>query len=292
MKTIGRRSFIRQAIAGAGAAALPWACNGASQVDTPAGSFAADDRVALGKTGIVVSRLALGSGTHGVGRSSNQTRIGLDNFVGIIRHGFERDLIFWDTADQYGSHTYFREVLKHVPREKVVILTKSTAREPGQMRQDLERFRQELGTELIDILLLHCMTEENWPAKLRDTMDVVSEAREQGILRSCGVSCHSLAALQAAARDPWTEVILTRLNHAGVAMDAEPEQVLPVLREAHGNGKAVIAMKIVGVGKLKDQIDRSLGFVLARDFVDAFTIGFESPQELDQMIQKIAAVRA
>jgi 1-deoxyxylulose-5-phosphate synthase len=291
MKTIDRRSFIRQAIAGAGAAALPWARLEAEQSATPAKRFAAADRVEIGKTGIVTSRLALGSGTHGWQHQSNQTKIGTENFVRLIRHGFDQGITFWDSADMYGSHTYFREVLKHVPREKVTILSKSTSREPEPMKKDLERFRQELGVDQIDILLLHCLTKADWTVKFQPTMDVVSEAREKGIVRTFGVSCHSLEALQAAARTPWTEVILSRLNHAGASMDAAPEKVLPVLEEARKNGKAVVAMKIVGVGTLKDQIDQSLNFVLASGVANAFTIGFENTKELDQMIQKIAAVR-
>ncbi len=74
-------------------------------------------------------------------------------------------------------------------------------------------------------------------------------------------------------------------------MDAAPDKVTPVLREGNRNGKSIMAMKIVGVGQLRDQIDQSLNFVLAQGFVDAMTIGFESTRELDQMIQKIAAVR-
>ncbi len=290
MKTIDRRGFLKQAIAGVGLAALPWARANGSQVSTTGKLFAASDRVTLGKTGIVTSRLAVGSGTHGGRLGSDQKRMGLDSFVRIIRHGFEQGIDFWDTADSYGTHTYFREMLKNIPREKVVILTKSISRNAERMQQDIERFRKELGTDYMDALLLHCLFDENWPVKMRGAMDVVSEAREKGIVRSFGVSCHNLGALKAAAKDPWTEIIMARINHAGVLMDAEPEKVVPVLGEAHRNGKSIIGMKIVGEGRLKDRIDQSLHFVLGQDFMDAITIGFDSTEQLDQVIEKIAAV--
>ena len=290
MKTIDRRGFLKQAIAGAGLVTLPWARANESQVSTANKLFAATDRITLGKTGIVTSRLALGSGTRGGPRGSDQKKMGLDSFVSIIRHGFERGVDFWDTADSYGTHTYFREMLKNVPREKVVILTKSTSRNAERMQQDIERFRKELGTDYMDVLLLHCLFDKDWPVKMRGAMDVVSEAREKGIVRSFGVSCHNLGALQTAAKEPWTEVIMARFNHAGVNMDADPEKVVPALTEAHKNGKSIIGMKIIGEGMLKDQIDQSLQFVLGQGFVDALTVGFDSTQQLDQMIQKIAAV--
>ena len=48
------------------------------------------------------------------------------------------------------------------------------------MRADLDRFRRELGTDYIDILLLHCMMDGNWPARRKGAMEVLAEAREKG----------------------------------------------------------------------------------------------------------------
>ena len=71
------------------------------------------------------------------------------------------------------------EALKHVPREKVTIMTKSWAREPDQMRADIDRFRKELNTDYIDLLMMHCLTEENWTERFRPTMDVLSESERE-----------------------------------------------------------------------------------------------------------------
>src|SRR5512139_3394720 len=88
----------------------------------------AQDRVKLGPARIEVSRLAMGSGTHGVGGSSNQTRkLGLRGLAGLFRAGYDQGVTFWDSADQYGSHPHIKEALKGVPREKVTILTKTSA---------------------------------------------------------------------------------------------------------------------------------------------------------------------
>ena len=65
----------------------------------------------------------------------------------------------FDVADQYGSHTYLREALKGVPRDKYVIQTKTHATKLPDARSHLERYRMELGVDYIDIVLLHCMTE-------------------------------------------------------------------------------------------------------------------------------------
>ena len=291
MKTIDRRRFLQQALVGAGVLTTPWARPVESVLADTGKKLSATDRVTLGKTGIATTRVAIGSGTRGTYKSSNQTKLGKEKFVSIIRHGFERGITFWDTADNYGSHPFYREALKYIPRDKVVILTKSFTRDAEGLRKDIERYRRELDTDVIDILLFHCLMNDDWPEKMKATMDVVSEAREKGILRTHGISCHTLGALKAAASNPWAEVIMARINHAGVNMDAATEVVVPVLRLAYENGKSIIGMKIVGEGRLKDQIDLSLKFVLSQGFVDAITLGFESTGELDEMMKKIELVR-
>src|SRR5205085_12145006 len=95
-----------------------------------------------------------------------------------------------------------------------------------------------------------------------------------------GTSCHTLDALKVAARTPWVQVDLARINPAGVAMDADPQTVISVLRQMKAAGKGVMGMKIFGAGKLRDKIDECLQFALALDCVDCFTIGSESRSEL------------
>ena len=61
-------------------------------------------------------------------------------------------------------------------------------------------------------------------------MAVLSEAREKGIIRTHGISCHTLEALKTAAATDWVQVDLARFNPAGIAMDAAPDVVRPVCR--------------------------------------------------------------
>lgn len=255
----------------------------------------ATDRIKLGPAGVEVTRLALGTGTNGVGGSSNQTRkLGVRGLADLLRYAYDQGVTFWDSADQYGSHPHLREALKSVPREKVTILTKTHATTAGEMRADLDRFRRELNTDYIDIVLLHCMMDPNWPQIKKGAMEVLSEAKEKGIIRTHGVSCHTLGALKAAAASDWVEVDLARLNPAGVAMDADPPTVISVLRELKAKGKGIIGMKVFGAGRLKDRMDESLEFVMGSGVIDCFTIGFESAQEFSEVLQKIpaASVRA
>jgi len=254
----------------------------------------ASDRVKLGPMGVELSRVALGTGTSGVGGSSNQTRkLGIRGVADLFKAAYDQGVNFWDSADQYGSHPHVKAALKSVPREKVVILTKTHASTGKEMRADLDRFRRELGTDYLDILLLHCMMDDNWPSQKKGAMEVISEAREKGIVRTHGVSCHTLGALKTAAATPWVQVDLARINPAGIAMDADPKTVVPVLRQMKAAGKGVIGMKVFGVGRLRDRTDECLQYVSSLDCVDCFTIGFESHAELADVAKKLpeASVR-
>ena len=131
---------------------------------------------------VEVSRLAQGSGTDGSGGSSNQTRkLGLRGLAELFDAGYDNGITLWDSADQYGTHPHVKEALKRVPREKVAILSKTHANTEKDMRDDLDRFRRELGTDYIDILLLHCMMDGDWPERKKGAMAVISEAREKGL---------------------------------------------------------------------------------------------------------------
>jgi 1-deoxyxylulose-5-phosphate synthase len=252
--------------------------------------FSAADMVVLGNTGIRTSRLAMGTGTVGYAHHSNQTKLGVKGLSDLLLNGYDHGLRFFDSADSYGSHPHVAEALKHVPRDKVTVLSKSWARDAAGMRADLDRFRKELNTDYIDILLMHCLTEGDWTTRYRGAMDVLSEAKEKGIIRAHGCSCHSIEALRAAAASPWVEVDLARMNPIGSHMDADPDTVLAVLKQMKTSGKAVIGMKILGQGDLNKRQDEALKYALGIGVLDAFTIGAESRAEQEDLIRRIAAV--
>jgi len=285
-----RRNFLATAAYGVGAAWLGsnlkrrvWAMPELGK------RFSAADTITLGSTGIKTSRLAMGTGTVGVGHHSHQTALGVKGLSDLLLNGYGQGLRFFDAADSYGSHPHVAEALKQVQRDKVTVLTKSWARDPAGMRADIERFRKELGTEYIDVFLMHCLTEGDWTERYKGVMDVLSEAKQKGIIRAHGCSCHSIEALRAAAKSPWVEVDLARINPTGASMDANPDVVLPVLKEMRAAGKAVIGMKILGAGELRERKDECLKYALGLGALDAFTIGAENRGEQDDLIRRIAA---
>jgi len=284
-----RREFIVQAACGLGAAWIgsnqlaAWA----SALPPLTQKFNASDMVVLGKTGIKTSRLAMGTGTVGSGHHSNQTALGVKGLSDLLLNGYDQGLLFFDSADSYGSHPHVAEALKHVPRDKVTVLSKTWARDPKSARADLDRFRRELGTDYLDVCLMHCVTEGDWTTRYEGVRDVLSEAKQKGIIRAHGCSCHSIEALRAAAKSPWVEVDLVRINPIGSHMDADPDTVVSVIREMKAAGKGIVGMKILGQGDLRNRQDEALKYALSLGLLDAFTIGAESKVEQQDLIRRI-----
>src|SRR3954462_826464 len=246
----------------------------------------------LGPTGIKLPRMALGTGTHGVNKTSVQGRLGINGFAELLCHAYDEGLHFWEGADQYGTHPHLREGMRRGGKNNVVVMTKTRALTAADVQADLDRFRRELGRDYIDIVLLHCMTSDNWPKEMEGPMEVLERARQKGIIRAHGVSCHTLGALKAAARTPWVQVDLARINPRQAAMDADPETVLGVLREMKRAGKGILGMKIFGAGKLAGDVEGSLSFASRLDVLDAFTIGFASTGQIDEVASRLPVVSA
>lgn len=258
----------------------------------------ASDLVPLGKTGIKVSFLAQGTGYNGYRRSSEHTRMGKEAFDALLRHSLDQGISFLDMADLYGSHPFVKDAVKNLSRDKYVLLTKIWTRKDdwiqpsGGAKAELDRFRKELGVDMIDMCLIHCMTGANWTQQEARVRDDLSELKQKGIVRAVGASCHDHDALKTAATHPWVDVIFARINNKGggdYSMDDTAEEVAKTLKTARANGKAVVGMKIFGAGKLvtPEAKDASLKYVIGNNVVDAMTIGMLSKEQVDDSMSRI-----
>ena len=283
---MNRRSFLQTAYGTAGAAFLTTL--GRPEWLRGATPRKANDVLYLGEDKVKVTRMAIGLGTNA---GNVQREMGIQGAADYLKFAFDQGQFFWDTGDAYKTHPHIKQALKSVPREKVTILTKSDVRTTGaDMKVALDRYRQELGTDYIDIVLLHGMHTPNWPTEMQGIMDVLSEAKEKGTIRTHGVSIHSLDALKTAAKTPWCKVHLQGINVAGVRMDStNVAEVVAVLRQSKAAGKGVLGMKILGEGRLRNRIDETLSFVLGLDCLDCFTIGAANRDELADLIRRMPA---
>jgi predicted aldo/keto reductase-like oxidoreductase len=292
MKKLNRREFIQAGVAGMAGISVVGA--GFSHFSFTLADNPVVDKVKLGETGLMVSRIAMGTGSHGGGKASNQTRLGVANFVKMARHGHERGIRFFDSADSYGSHPYVKEVLKEIPREETTILSKMWVTETSWNKVQpvpvvLDRFRSEAGTDYFDIVLMHCLMKGNWKEERKSYVEGLAKAKQDGIVKAVGVSCHNWDALAEAVEDPWVDVILARINPFGTHMDGTPEAIMGLLEKARKNGKGIIAMKIFGNGDnvTVEERERSIKYATTSKNIHCMTLGLESIDQMNDAISRV-----
>ncbi|MGE5588318.1 MAG: aldo/keto reductase [Clostridia bacterium] len=249
-----------------------------------AGSEArAIERRALGGTGLVVSRLCFGTLTMG----PLQARLPLQEGASLIRAAVDAGVNFIDTAELYGTYEYVREAVSGAGqvrtrnREELVVASKSYDYTYDGMRRAVERALRSMDLDYIDVFLLH---EQESALTLKGHQEAVRylvRARETGQVRAIGVSTHHVACVRAAALMPEIDVIHPLLNRSGIGIaDGTASDMLEAVQEAHAAGKGVYAMKALGGGALLDDVDGSLGWVLAQPCVDSIAVGIKTLDEL------------
>lgn len=133
----------------------------------------------LGRTGLTVSVLGLGTGTRfGDGRSHDQAAA-----TRLVRGALDLGVNYFDTAAMYlGAEEMLGQALQGIPRERYVVATKFFPRDdagerlaPGMLRASVERSLRRLRLESIDVLQVHGCR----PAWLAPTLATLGEELEQ-----------------------------------------------------------------------------------------------------------------
>jgi aryl-alcohol dehydrogenase-like predicted oxidoreductase len=299
MRKLNRRDFIGTVVGGTGiaaAGALLWDSKSEKNPYQNSG-FTIDpaiksptDRVSLGKSGIKVSLVGIGTGSGGWAGQSDQTRLGQEEFTKQLRYAFEKGINFFDLADQYGSHPFFTRAMKGVPRDRYVIQTKSTSRTAKEASADIDRFLKELNTDYIDTLIIHNVSIGDWTSRYREVMDVFSEAKRAGKIRAHGVTCHSFAALKAAEARDWVQINQVRWNSRESHMDADVKTAGELFEKMRRKGQGMIGMKVVGQGSLVQGSkpltpQECFKFQIESGVVDAFVVGVQKIEHIDDLLK-------
>ncbi len=294
MSQTTRRDFLKSGLAAtflAGTGGL---------VPVRAARRSATDWVALGNSGVKVTRLALGTGTFG-GRV--QRELGQEEFTRLVRYAYDHGIRFFESAEGYGGmHQMLGTALKGIPRDSYKLMTKYSNRAADNPQEKIDRFRRDLNSEYFDILLIHCVRNPQWPEQTARLQDAFSEAKAKKVILAHGASVHGLPALAAFPGNKWLDVALIRINHSGTRMDTpdtrdtndkgDVDQVVAHTKKVHAQGTGVLGMKLVGEGQFTAPAEReaSLKFVMGLGAVDAVTIGFKSTAEIDETLARMDRV--
>ena len=290
-----RRDFLKASVA-AGVLSGIGGVAGVAQT----GKRSATDWVTLGKSNVKVTRLAFGTGTFS-GRV--QRELGQDEFTRLVRYAYDRGIRFFETAESYhGMPEMLAIALKGIPRDSYKLMTKYSTPASGDPAPKIDQFRKQLGTEYIDILLLHCLRPPTWATDYQSLQDGLSEAKGKKIILAQGASVHGLPALRTFPGNKWLEIAMIRMNHNGTKMDTPEmrdinapgnvDEVVAHTKQVHAEGMGVISMKLCGEGRFTRAEDRdtAMRFAMNLGSVDAVTIGFKSAAEIDEAIARMNRV--
>ena len=261
----------------------------------------ATDLVTLGKSGVKVTRLAFGTGSHG---GAVQRNLGQDQFNALVRHAYDRGIRFFETSDTYDDmHRMLGIALRGIPRDSYRLMSKITTDSDSEApQQHFDTLRRQANTDYFDIMLLHVQQGDDWPSQSARWQDAISEAQSRKIILARGASVHGLPALRQVPSNKWLQVAMIRMNHKGTKMDNEgnfwestgnvPEVVTHV-RQARTAGLGVISMKLIGEGIFNhDDRQKAMRFAFQNAGVDCVTVGYKSPAEVDEAIDNLNAALA
>jgi 1-deoxyxylulose-5-phosphate synthase len=195
-------------------------------------------------------------------------------------------------------HRMLGIALKGIPRDTYRLMSKVTTRPGVNPQEKIDELRKLANTDYFDILLLHWQHVASWPADTIQWQDGILEAEAKKAVVSHGASVHGLPALRQMPANKWLEVAMIRVNHKGVAMDAEDYntrglgnvgEVVTHVRQVRDRGMGVISMKLVGEGRFTDREDRkaAMKFAFRNAGVDCVTLGYKSTAEVDEAIENL-----
>lgn len=253
--------------------------------------------VNLGSTRLKVSKLGFGTVYFG----APSLNISSEKGSRILIESYGLGVNFWDTSDDYGSHPHVASALKHVLRREVVISTKTKAKNSVEAKNSLKSSLKELNTDYVDIFMLHEVGYD-WIKECHQMLKELDDIKSTGTIKAIGLSTHSVAVVRTASQFEELDVVMTICCKANQAFinrfrelipleDGSIEEMLHVTKLVHGNGKGVIAMKVLGRGAppLVRNYQSAIKAIAQLDFVDAMVIGMRSLDEVRKNIKAVAS---
>ena len=207
----------------------------------------------------------------------------------LLRRAFDLGINFWDTDESYGSHPSIREALKGLDRAQVVIAAKTYKSDRGGARQSLERALQGLGTDQIDIFLLHAIDSASQFERYAGALEVLLKARENGQVRAVGLSTHTVEMMEATSGIRELEVVLTVLNRtgAGIRGGGSRKEMEGATRRACESGKGVYLMKVMARKELAGDPGAAMRYALGLRYVHSVCVGMRNIEELEMNVAMV-----
>jgi aryl-alcohol dehydrogenase-like predicted oxidoreductase len=206
----------------------------------------------------------------------------------VLRAAFDLGVNFWDGADFYGTHPHIREGLRGLDRSKVVVNSKTQAKDRATAIADVERFLRELDTPYVDTLMLHGVESVDEFQRRQGALAGLLECKERGLVRHVGMSTHISTGpiMDMAATDSRIEVVLTLYNKDGLMLKGGTlAEHVDAIRRVYEAGKGVCLMKVLAQGDLVPQREDAIKAAVAFPHAHAFTLGFRDAHQVEYAVR-------
>lgn len=199
--------------------------------------------VNLGRTGLKVSRLALGCMTYGVpDRGGHEWTLDEEQSRPVIRHALEAGINFFDTANSYSDGTseeiVGRALRDFARRDEVVIATKvyfPQGKGPNQrglsrkaLMAEIDNSLRRLGTDYVDLYQIH---RWDYSTPIEETLEALHDIVKAGKARYIGASSmyawQFAKALYTADQHGWTRFVSMQ-NQLNLINREEEREMLPL----------------------------------------------------------------
>ncbi|HKM43610.1 MAG TPA: aldo/keto reductase [Limnochordia bacterium] len=243
----------------------------------------------LGQTGLWISRLCFGALTMGPLQRGLSPQKGGE----ILREALNLGVNFIDTAELYQTYDHIRHALQDFEGEHpVVITTKSYAYTREGMLQSLEKALEEMDLSCIPIFMLHEQESSHtlrghWPA-----LEVLWEAKKEGLVQAVGISTHHVEGVLAASDIPEIDVISPLINKTGIGIQGGTrEDMLQAIAKAAECQKGIVAMKPLGGGHLLAKWSSAFDYLLGQSAIDSIAVGMKTVDEVRHNVAFFAGRR-
>ncbi len=204
--------------------------------------------------------------------------------VKIVNTAIDRGIRYFDTAWIYSdgqAETRLGKVAKD-RRSEMWIATKTWSTNRDEARRQLETSLSRLQTDYVDEWRLHNLYNydrlDAFTGK-EGALEAAIRAREEGLVHHIGISGHTdpQILVEALNRFPFDSALIavSALDHFILSF---AEEFLPI---ANDRGVATIGMKVLGLGSLKHEVERSLRYAFNLP-VSTVIVGMESMDQLEQ----------
>lgn len=207
-----------------------------------------------------------------------------DQAIEIVNTAIDRGIRYFDTAWIYSkgqAETRMGKVVKH-RRPEMWIATKTWDTTRDGARRQLEKSLSRLQTDYVNEWRLHNVWDferlDKFTAK-GGALEAAIQAREEGLVQNISISGHTdpQILVEALNRFPFDSALiaLSALDHFVLSF---AEEFLPI---ANARGIATIGMKVLGLGSLTHDVERSLRYAFSQP-VSTVIVGMESISQLEQ----------